>query len=336
MKVFLVKVALFALLPLITFLVLDTCINVICRNKSLNVLIESKISHLEIDKNKTSIVIAGDSRAERQLIPSVIESVTGINTINIAVSNGELVSTVAAIRSHYHGSNFIFVISASSWQINDGAVDQGYLSEKCFQKISIFEKYFLFRKEPTDFVRMYVRLIQSTIKSLQDNKVDYDKSIIQTDGFNGVSGNFELLDGDSTINQYIQRHKFYKNLSNNGIRYKIFQESLEEIANTHSPVIIIQPPISPYGHKIIRNSIIEKAESEYSKKIGELIQSKSNVVYWDFFSNTLPELSDTMYYDYYHLNTNGANIFSHCVANRLQSALFESSFLDKTSFNFSN
>ena len=77
-----------------------------------NTSMEIKIKMRSIDTTKTNIIIAGDSRAERQLIPKVIKSETGINTINIAVSDGDLISTIYSIKKFYSNSDIIFVISA--------------------------------------------------------------------------------------------------------------------------------------------------------------------------------------------------------------------------------
>ncbi|MDA9317158.1 hypothetical protein N9Q58_04505, partial [Polaribacter sp.] len=159
MKKFILKFSKFILFPVFIFLLTDTIININSSNRTLNSLMDEKISKLPILSGEMNIIIAGDSRAERQLMPGIIQEKTGFNTINIAVSNGELVSLVSAIKNKYSMSNFVFVISASSFQINDGAISPGYLSEKCFQKATIFEKMKLFNTDVVGFTKIYGRLL---------------------------------------------------------------------------------------------------------------------------------------------------------------------------------
>ena len=75
---------------------------------SLDNLMESKISKLHIDSDSLNIVIGGDSRGERQLIPYSIESKTGYNSINISVTAGEIVSTAYAL-DVYSAHNNVYI-----------------------------------------------------------------------------------------------------------------------------------------------------------------------------------------------------------------------------------
>lgn len=169
MKKFLLKIFSFFLV-LFTFLNLTIIISdYILDDVHLDTSMEIKIKMLNIDTTKTNIIIAGDSRAERQLIPKIIKSKTGINTINIAVSGGDLVSTIYSIKKFFSNSDLIFVISASSWQINDGAIDQGYMSLKCFQKLTLKEKYQVYYKNLKEFSKLTKVLHIKAVKQLITN-----------------------------------------------------------------------------------------------------------------------------------------------------------------------
>jgi hypothetical protein len=313
MKKFISKIIKFTIFPVLLFILTDAVINLLSEQKSLSNLIDAKVAALPINKYETNVIIAGDSRAERQIIPEIIKAKTGFNTINIAVSNGELVSTIETIKKEYIQSKCIFVISTSSFQINDGAIAAGYLSEKCFQKISIYEKISLYKNNIVGFTKMYGRLVNQTFSSFFF-KDSYDQKAITNKGYLPVEGTIEKFKSKAEINNYINRHKYYKNFDNNNIRWRVFENSLTELNNLKSTSFIIQPPLSDYGKKSIKNSIIEKAESEYSKKLTNLKNNYKNIQFIDYYSKNIPALKDEMFYDLYHLNKNGGVIYSEMIA----------------------
>jgi len=317
MKLFILKLSKFILLPVFTLFMIDTLINVYSFDKGLNSSIDVKIAELSIIKDEINIVIAGDSRAERQLIPEIIEKKTGFNTINIAVSNGDLVSTVSEIKKNYSTSNFVFVISASSWQINDGAISPGYLSEKCFQKATIFEKVKLYKNDIVGFTKIYGRLIGEFANAILHVNHKHDGAIIKNKGFLGIEGVFKKMNTKEEIEQYIKSHRHYSNFVNNGIRWRIFNESIKELDNIASTSIIIQPPLSPYAKSFTKNTIIERAEKEYSQKLNTLSFDLKKIIFYDFYSKNEIVMEDSLYYDYYHLNEKGAVLYSQKIGDLL-------------------
>lgn len=310
---FISKIIYFAIFPLILFTLVNIVIDYKLNEQSIEMGIESKISNLKIDKNKINIIVAGDSRGERQLIPKIIESNTGYNSINIAVNAGDLVSTVFAIKKHYSGSNLIFIISASSWQINDGAISPGYLSAKCFQKLTTIEKLNFYKSNVWEFVNLYKKLIKQTILSFFSSDAsffNYDSKIISELGYQATSGVIAAFNSDKEVNNYLSIHPWYMNISNNGARWRIFQEAIRELSRIDSYFILLQPPVSPYWKKITKNTYIDIAEEEYSKKLNNLVLEYNNIDFYDFYSKDINELNDSMYYDYQHLNSKGAMMFS--------------------------
>lgn len=317
MRKFVLKFLKFLLAPVLLFLVVDSVINLLAKNNGLNELMESKIKALPIHKDKINIIIAGDSRAERQLIPKVIEEITGFNTINIAVSNGELVTVVETLKDHYATTDFITIISTSSFQTNDGAVDVGYLSKKCFQKASILDKFKLSDSNIVSSIKMYQRLIKEVVLSLTNDYERCEESLIKTKGYFAVSGNFKKFKSSFEIEKYIENHRHYKNLKNNGIRFEVFKESLKELNKLSRYSMILQPPLSPYGKKITKDTKIEKAEITFSRRLDSLVKENDYVKLQDFYSKELLSLPDSLYYDYYHLNSAGAKVYSMKVASLL-------------------
>ncbi len=321
MKKFL-KQLLYFTIPIVFLFIFILIPYPILDNEVLNSELERKITDLKIDTSKVNIVVAGDSRAERQLIPEVISKNTGFKVINIGASSCDLATVVAAIKKYYNNNpKIFFVISASSWQINDGANDPGYLSLKCFQKFKTTEKLILYRNELPEMGRMQTRLFEQFTKKVF-NKKDVMSDKLKTNkelGFYGIEGLFKVK-SKNLLREEFAYHPWYKNVSNNGSRWNIFQESLAEIKKMNSFFLIYQPPISQYWRTSTANSFIDKAEVEYSRKLSNEVQGSKNIEFLDFYNNEIAELNDSMYYDYQHLNRKGAETFSTLISKKIMTA----------------
>jgi len=317
MKRFLLKITNFTIIGVAFLIALHIFIDFISDDICLNREIEIKISKLPIKKDKLNIIIAGDSRGERQIIPAIIDSVTGCNTINIAIPSGDLVTAFEAIKEHYLNQKILFVISASSWQINDGAIDVGYLSPNCFQKASALEKVHLYRDNLQRLGNMYKELVLFSFAHyfpFVNLNSFYSEEIIRNKGFYGISGKFKYVKNENEISGFLHRHPWYKNLSNNGVRWRIFKEIVKKLNDTKLKTILIQPPVSKYFKKITKNTFVETAEKEYSNKLKILSNEYENIDVLDFYMNDISELSDSLYYNFQHLNKNGAVLFSKKIA----------------------
>lgn len=299
------------LIPLLPIAILDFSSYSTLEKDPLNSSIESKIAELSIDSSRLNIIIAGDSRGERHIIPGVIESNTAYNAVNISVTAGDIVSASYAIDS-YDSENNVYVISASSWQINDGAISPGYLSLKCFQKLTLIEKIQLYRDNISWLFHLETSLIGEVVESFfqaRDGTIgDYDASIINNQGFLGIDDTLKV--DKMEIVELIETHAWYRNLKNNGARWRIFKEAFQKLANSGSLILIVQPPASPTWKEMTSNTVIGKAEEEYSFKLDSLCNKYENVIFYDFYTNEIEVLEDRLFYDYQHLNTEGASIFS--------------------------
>jgi hypothetical protein len=326
MKKFLIRLLFFLVIPLVLFTAGYFFLGVALDDEILHPSLESKIQALEIDTAGFNIIVTGDSRAERHLSPAVIKHHTGFNTINIGFTGNDLLTTLAAIKKYYPGTRFLFVVSASSWQINDGAISPGYLSLKCFQEMTFVEKFMIYKKKLSELRRLEVQLMEQYVKSitgkLLNKKADeeHDPQIIREQGFFGVTG-FIKNSGDSDLKKITQAHQFYKNVKNNGIRWNIFRDAMQEIGNMNSTFIIIQPPASPVWKKFTDNNFIGIAEKEYSEKLCSEAAKYPNITCLDHYRNEIKELNDSMYYDIQHLNRKGAEFYSALVSQQIMLSL---------------
>jgi hypothetical protein len=322
MRKFIFQFSIFLLFLIIIILSLFLIpLNGLLDNEILNDVVEYKSSVLTIDTTKTTIIIAGDSRAERQLIPELIKKKTGISTINIAATSCDLVTVMTAIKTKYSSCrNIIFVVSASSFLVNDGIVDPLYSTLKSFQQMTIFEKFFLYRNDLLVMLNMQVKLINYAIGKVNtklfhaDTKYLIDQHLIDDLGFNGFEGR---LDTHKRINNNKDNkvaNIFFENYNLNGVRWTLFQKAVNKIGNMKSCFILYQPPSSPYWKKASLNSVQGIIEKEYTDNLKNEIVKYPNIILFDFYHDEIAELNDKMYYDIEHLNVQGAVLFSERIA----------------------
>ena len=322
MRKFLINIMWFLIILLVINIIIFLGINIIqsmvLDNDSLNYSLDSKISKLVIDTNKINIIIAGDSRAERQLSPKIICKNTGLNTINIAVGGCDLVTTTAAIKNKYPScSKMVFIIGVSSSQINDGAIDRGYFFLKSFQKMTLWEKFILYKSNLWEMPRTQFQLLGKVIDKFNNKIPEYDESIIKELGFMGIDSSLISSFRNINIERLKNSHPWYKDLNQNGALWIEFKKALSEIGNMNAFFILYQPPISPYWKINTAKSVIDLAEKEYSKKLANEIQKYNNILFLDFYTNEINELNDNMYYDVQHLNIKGAEVFSVLLSKKI-------------------
>jgi hypothetical protein len=258
-------------------------INQILKDEILNDLLEHKICELPIDTCKINIIIAGDSRAERQLSPQIMRKYINCNIINIAVSSCDLVTVVSAIKKMYPvNSKIIFVISASPFLVNDGITDPLYSSLNMFQKMTFLEKLKVYHSDLIVMLRLQIKLINSALKTLivkwfhlkPASKIGEFSSSL---GFYGVKGKLRKTSNNNSKSISSFYDVFIKNANISGVRWKLFVNSIKELGAMKCNIIIYQPPISPYWRKVTRNSELNLLERNYSSILSHKCPNKYNV-----------------------------------------------------------
>lgn len=317
MKKFLLKLLYFSLPPLLFVIGIVLFIEKLSRSEKIKTYtfsdeINSKTELLSQLTNSTNIIIAGDSRGERQIIPRILTDETEFNAVNISVTAGELISYEPIISKTK--SNDIIIISASSWQINDGALNWGYFSMKGFSELSISEKLKIYNYSISDLFKMYSTLSMCIFKGYYNinNKLNHDSI---NKGFFAVEKSLDT--NKSAFENYLEYHPWYKNLTPKGVRYKLFTESIERLSNTNKTIIFYQPPVSPFWQKNIGNNSINEFEILYSSILDSMCKSKENLIFLDYYNYPIENLTNSHFYDHQHLNLQGAKIFSYAISDTL-------------------
>lgn len=284
--------------------------------------LESKIDALYRDD--VDIIIAGDSRAQVQVIPAVLEKAIGKKVINIALPACDMATIYNAVikKSIFGEKTKTLVMSASIFQINDNTIDTGYVSNACVFNLSLTEKISIFKMKS---YRVFAVYTKSAVKILvrQIRRIFRRRAEIryagynETKGFMPVNGHLKpeeikkiLLDEKKTS------HSWYKGIKLNGIKWKMFREKLALLENRYKKIIIFHPPVSPFWAGHVKGSYIEKATVQFSEMLRREAGRRKNVVFIDAYQDRECPLTDNHFFDAQHLNHSGAMVFSKYLAEK--------------------
>lgn len=249
----------------------------------------------------TRVIVAGDSRAERQIIPAAIEAATGWQAANVATSAQDLVTLSNALaRYGVPPSARVVIISASIFQINDGAIDEGYISAPCLLSMTTWERMGIYAD------RLGSPLSPLAFQFIEHPPAVIDQAHLRERGFAGSDRQLSLPLPKVLLNL----HPWYRNQDLHGARWRIFQEALRRIAASGLQIYLVQPPVSPAWRAYTSGTFVDRGEREYADMLRMVAASYANVHVLDYYSGPSGVLDDTMFYDVQHLNRTGAQLFT--------------------------
>jgi len=256
----------------------------------------------------TRLIIAGDSRAERQVIPEIAAASLGGPAVNIATAAGELVMVKNALRRYgLPPATRLLVISASIFQVNDGSIDPGYISEAGLLNMTPWER-----------AAVYADRLRSPSISLQFRfreapPLALTSAQLPDQGFVGITGTL----GVPLPEGLIDRHPWYRNIDIRGGRWRIFAAALDELAQYPVQIHLFQPPVSPAWLAYTAETFVGNAEREFIQMLRDLVAKYDNVHLHDFYSVPDARLGNDAFYDIQHLNRAGAEVFTRLLTERI-------------------
>ncbi len=314
MKTFAVKLIIFSI-PFILFLSIPKIWPF-----SLDRELDMKIRTFLPKPDSVKVIIAGDSRAERSLIPKLFENRLGLNTINIAKGVGNLISLYKTFQKNgLLVDSHIVIISASIWQINDGAVSYGYISHNELIEMPFWGQIKLLKLQYPRYLFERMRLIwNEMIGKYSTREFKVDDSRIKSRGFLAIESilNPEEL-SDISLDPDSTKHPFYTDFNMYGYRNKVFKKALKLFNDSGSTIIVYKPPVSPAWRAYTENSFISQYQDDFSVFLKQSISKYENVHYLDLYTNQSAHLLNDHFYDIQHLNTDGASIFTNALIDSL-------------------
>lgn len=281
---------------------------------------EEKVRSLLLceDGNEVDVILCGDSRAERQLVPDVVERMTGLSAVNVATKGLDLVTIANCFKKYsiLQRRDSIFVISASIFQVNDGAVGEGYTTPAC-----------IFNLKWTDQIRLYKKYLPYLVNKKIEYYIDYLMSNgesagasgkdIPEKGYVGIDKAMKLENDNLNMDLNKVAHPWYKDFTFPGRKWEIFQKALEEIASHGHKVFIFAPPGCPAWLKLTEDTHFDAAEKEFAVQLAQEARKYENVFFLDFYSESREIFTNEMFYDLQHLNRAGSIRFTEIVSERI-------------------
>ena len=265
-----------------------------------------------ISKLKNSeIIICGDSRADRQLDPAIFHFKTKLNTLNMAKGVWDLYTLSKTLLESKVESKII-VISASSWQFNDGAIDNGYFSLESFLGLSFLERIKLYRHHPLNLFLIQNSLLKYSLfnNTSVQNLGPYQRNL-------NVDFNKQPCSEFKIDKNWFENNPFYKTPNAYIYKRQLLLQALNNLQRLRNcKILIYNGPVS--------ENFIEAANSRIvgiEKQFDEFMTvecKKRKLVYHSFFDDKSIRKKE-FYYDPQHLCEFGTTFFSEKVVNLLYS-----------------
>ena len=275
---------------------------------------EAKLKFLTEAYPCAKIIISGDSRADRQIIPDLIKDSLKSEVINVSNGGLDLITIYnGLIRYKLLDSLHTIIITLSSVQINDGIGESNnvYISKASLNNTDILDKLKIMK---LNYFYNLQRIFKNIfLKKIIANKLDINDALVNTRGF--ISVNTIL---DTNNNFELKNHSWYENLSYNGVRREQFIKTLNKFGENHYNIVFIQPPVAPLWCKIVKQyPDIDLFEKEFCTLIKNECSKYDKLIFLDYYNNPIPELTNDKFFNLQHLNYNGAVIFTNKIINIL-------------------
>jgi len=275
------------------------------------------------------LIIAGDSRAAWQIHPLILAERLGLpakEVINIAANNCGSTPVVAAFRefSDRLAPAPILLLSVSTWSVNDrsptylendellwsiGWVDRLRLVSPVQAGLAIF----------TPERRLWQRLAGLWETSTAE---------VAEQGFMGPPDNRHVAHSERSIERQsrLLEREWYAPSDLNGVRWRIFETDVQALLRLGAKVVLVDCPDHPAWLERIAGTPFGDTNALFHAKLRGFCQ-RLRIPLLKYDSEWCPGCEpDEVFYDFVHLNREGAIRFSERVAQDLADMLADGRF----------
>lgn len=257
------------------------------------------------------VIVCGDSRADRQIIPAIFKQKTKLDLINIAATSQDLYTWSNSLLAA-KVSNKIIVISASFFQINDGANDFAFLNLGTFSDMTLKQKLELYTNSPVEMLLMQTRLANASVFG-RVHKDDFGNAHRQVN----VDFYEKKCDTFKVGADWFKAHWWYKHPEISGIKRIFLEKAFENLSRLQKcKIFIYNGPVSDSFLKYADDSGVLHLEETYDEIMVELCQ-KYKIKFHSFLKDSSLK-NDSFYYDPQHLCVDGAAIFTEKIGMLIQ------------------
>lgn len=280
-------------------------------------LLEDKIQRLVITATTSPrIIVAGESQAEADVVPNILQKLTGLPAVNVSVGNGTLNEIYDALlrSTALSQQKKLLIIGVNSYEINDHYDDNQILFKKIIgqmpfgiEKLRYEYKYYhalalFYLNNFKNFIRLNIR--------------DTGHMDAATFARGGNSSNTAILQ-PHPLETTDPNDPWYTDIKTGGLKQEAFVTALTELGKTPHTIVIYIAPIAP-SRRASLAGIDVPTETNFIHVIRTTIAPYPNMHFFDFRSEPIPTLTDTEFMDYFHLNDKGATIFTTLLSKHLR------------------
>jgi hypothetical protein len=301
MKKFIVKSIFFFLLIISIFILYFILALNIKLNENVSIINESSIYSSEI-------LILGDSRAERQIDPMLLNKITGKKCLNIAQPSMDLYSLSKRLKK-IKIKNKILIISASSWQINDGSTSEGYFRTEAFNDLTPYQKLKLYSTNIVELIKLNNWMVSNIFSDL-DISIGKENRLINQ-GYGSIDCNeFETV-------KIFPNHPWYRKINTLGIKRNLLVKALTDLNKLNCRIIIYNAPVYLEFKEIAIKNGAWEMENNYAKTFSEIVRDRNlnNITFYDL--RNLSGFTKNDFYDPQHFCKAGAKKFTKKIVSLL-------------------
>lgn len=280
----------------------------------------SKVEHslcvLNAD-GSAGILVAGDSRAQYNLIPGVLEEMTGKRTVNVAQFihlGGDPISLVNALRRRPDAlaAHPTVILSVTIDEVNDlafkglplvGVLNWGVADHLrvLWERQKAYPRFLVGTLLPGA-----ARISRDRWKGEDfrcDAEVYRPPRVLAERGFYGYEGR-------RTEAKWSMPRQAEDYLLDGGQR-KALRKALDWLAASEAGrIVLLNAPIDTAWLRNSDGDVPMAMQARFADLLREEAARHPKITYLDFFRDPIPELVDSLYYDPLHLNRRGAEVFS--------------------------
>ena len=259
---------------------------------------------------KYRIIVCGDSRADRGLDPDVIAAATGLPTINIATPGQDLYSFSKCFKAA-DISHKILVVSASFFQLNDGAIDRWSFPVDSYEDLPLKQRISMYGSRPFNFLYMQEKIFEKCL---------FNKGAVSEFGTLSRPGGDRFLKKAcmpfSIDDNWFRSHPWYKDVKLDGNKRDLLRRGLDNLASLKDcKVLIYNAPVSASFYEGARRLGVLRFDRSYDSLMAAECRIR-NLSFHSFLEDTTLR-NNQLFYDASHLCVNGTALFSPVISDLL-------------------
>lgn len=278
------------------------------------------------EHTKPRLLLAGDSRARMQLMPSAVAETLGISVdevINMAGDSCEPAVALAAYRefSDRFAHRPIMVLSVSIFGVNDRAAQPGYVTDEFLWSIPLKERFAF--ASPVRVLRscfLAERQLGARLGGLIDS---LRASAVAERGFRGIPADNTIASGDDWLPAYLSKLDtvWFNDAVLDGIRWRQFEADVRALRSMGVQVVLFDGPEHPAFLSGIEGTEMGRAYAQFHDRLRALAVSEGIVLLEYGPSWCDGNDPDALFFNLLHVNRTGAALLSARVANDVRQLL---------------